>query len=200
MNTHELRSNQKKAIAYSVNNNFKSGVHFHATGTGKSWIALELIYEYNKLYNKNILWLCEQKSILIDQFQKDILKEKGYDTLLKKFLVINYTETKPTNWFEKINSATYWKKPILLVINRQFLVSQKKYEKMKMDIGLIIHDECHSIQNSTTREFYDFILSRENIPNCLGFSATPNLNYKPSDNIISEYTIFDAFCDNTKFG
>mgnify|MGYP001164133324 CR=1 FL=1 len=197
MNTHELRSNQKKAIAYSVNNNFKSGVHFHATGTGKSWIALELIYEYNKLYNKNILWLCEQKSILIDQFQKDILKEKGYDTLLKKFLVINYTETKPSNWFEKINSATYWKKPILLVINRQFLVSQKKYEKMKMDIGLIIHDECHSIQNSTTREFYEFILSRENIPNCLGFSATPNLNYKPYDNIISEYTIFDAFCDNT---
>tara|TARA_A100001015_G_scaffold312308_1_gene417250 strand:+ start:2866 stop:5754 length:2889 start_codon:yes stop_codon:yes gene_type:complete len=197
MNTSELRNNQKKAIECSVNNNFKSGVHFHATGTGKSWIALELIYEYNKRYNNNVIWLCEQKSILIDQFQKEVLKEKGYDTLFKRFLVINYTESKPTNWYEKINSATYWKKPILLIINRQFLVSQKKYEKIKMDIGLIIHDECHSIQNNTTKEFYDFILSKKSIPSCLGFSATPNLNHKPYDNIISEYTIFDAFCDNT---
>ena len=38
-----LRSNQYKAIKESVDNDFESGVHFHATGTGKSWIALELI-------------------------------------------------------------------------------------------------------------------------------------------------------------
>ena len=38
-----LRKNQKNAIKISLSNNFKSGVHFHATGTGKSWIALELI-------------------------------------------------------------------------------------------------------------------------------------------------------------
>ena len=31
-----LRYNQIDAINTSLNNNFESGVHFHATGTGKS--------------------------------------------------------------------------------------------------------------------------------------------------------------------
>jgi superfamily II DNA or RNA helicase len=43
-----LRDNQKNAIQVSLKNNFDSGIHFHATGTGKSWIALELILEYQK--------------------------------------------------------------------------------------------------------------------------------------------------------
>ena len=43
-----FRINQEKAIQASIKNNFKSGVHFHATGTGKSWIGLQLIIEYNK--------------------------------------------------------------------------------------------------------------------------------------------------------
>ena len=81
MNDYKLRTNQSKAIFTSVQNNFSSGVHFHATGTGKSWIALELIIKYNLCYPKdNILWLCEQKSILIEQFNKKTLKEK--DTMI----------------------------------------------------------------------------------------------------------------------
>ena len=64
-----LRTNQYRAIQESVNTDFKSGVHSHATGTGKSWIALELILKYNAKYpKKRIIWLCEQKSILIEQF------------------------------------------------------------------------------------------------------------------------------------
>ena len=43
-----LRPHQKNAVEVTLNNNFSSGVHFHATGTGKSWIALQLILEYNK--------------------------------------------------------------------------------------------------------------------------------------------------------
>ena len=38
-----LRPNQLNAVKISSENNFKSGVHFHATGTGKSWISLEII-------------------------------------------------------------------------------------------------------------------------------------------------------------
>ena len=73
-----LRNNQYQAVTCSKENNFRSGVHFHATGTGKSWIALEIILEYNRKYKqKNILWLCEQKSILIEQFQKKNVKRKG---------------------------------------------------------------------------------------------------------------------------
>ena len=41
-----LRQNQLKAIHISNENDFTSGVHFHATGTGKSWIALQMILFY----------------------------------------------------------------------------------------------------------------------------------------------------------
>ena len=88
-----LRNNQYQAVKCSKENNFRSGVHFHATGTGKSWIALEIILEFNKKYKqKNVLWLCEQKSILIEQFKKNTLKEKGYCDVFKEFLVIDYSE------------------------------------------------------------------------------------------------------------
>jgi superfamily II DNA or RNA helicase len=192
-----LRNNQKKAIDKSIANNFKSGVHFHATGTGKSWIALELVTKYNNTYpNKNIIWLCEQKTILIEQFKTKTLKDKGYKNILKKFIIINFTEKKPTNWYNQINSATIWGKPLLIIINRSFLVSAKKYQKIKIDIGLIIHDECHSISNKTTKEFYNYILNKCNNISCLGFSATPNIEFKPFDNILSTYSIYDAYCDN----
>ena len=120
-----LRLNQQKAVTISEQNNFASGVHFHATGTGKSWIALELILKFNNLYpHKNILWLCEQKSILIEQFNKTTIKEKGYGKIFKKFMVINYTQKKPTDWYKQIGSAMFWGKPLLVVINRSFLVSR----------------------------------------------------------------------------
>ena len=121
-----LRKNQRNAIDVSLNNNFKSGVHFHATGTGKSWIALELALAYNNLNKtKNILWLCEQKSILIEQFNISTIRNKGYENIYKKFIVINYTEKKDSDWYSKVNIASFWKKPILLVINRSFLISRK---------------------------------------------------------------------------
>ena len=30
----------------TIENDFESGVYFHATGTGKSWIALEILLNY----------------------------------------------------------------------------------------------------------------------------------------------------------
>jgi len=38
-----LRYNQTLAIETSIANDFQSGVHFHATGSGKSWIAMNLV-------------------------------------------------------------------------------------------------------------------------------------------------------------
>ena len=98
--------------------------------------------------------------------------------------------------YSGLNSATFWKKPLLIIINRQFLVSQKKYEKLKLNINLIIHDECHSIQNNTTQEFYQYIQTKNNNVRCLGFSATPYLELQPFTKIISKYTIYDAYCNN----
>ena len=191
-----LRNNQNKAIKISIENDFKSGVHFHATGTGKSWIGLELILEYNKKYPKrNILWLCEQKSILIEQFRRDKIKEKGYNEIYKRFLIINYTENKDKYWYSNINSAKIWNKAILIIINRSFLVSRLKYKKIILDIDLIIHDECHSITNKTTRLFYNYMIEKNERINCIGFSATPVLEYKPYNKILSSYTIYDGFKD-----
>ena len=197
MENKNLRENQLRAVETSIENDFQSGVHFHATGTGKSWIALQLILEYNKRYPKNnIVWLCEQKSILIEQFHRDILRKKGYEDIYKKFMIINYVENKPGDWFSRINNAVIWNKPILVIINRSFLVSQDKYKKIKMNINLVIHDECHSIQNNTTQEFYNYLYSISNTVRCIGFSATPNLEIFPFNNVLSDYTIYDAFCDN----
>ena len=191
-----LRINQRNAINFSKNNNFESGVHFHATGTGKSWISLELILEYHNIYpDKNILWLCEQKSILIEQFNRNTVKEKGYGDIYKKFLIIDYTENKPSKWYEQINSAIFWKKSILLIINRHFLVSQEKYKLLKTMFDLIIHDECHSIQNITTQKFYQYMIEKNKNISCLGFSATPYLSVYPFNKILTSYTIYDAFCD-----
>ena len=58
-----LRKNQQIAVECSKNNDFSSGVHFHATGTGKSWIALELILEYNKNMKTEIYFGYVSKSL-----------------------------------------------------------------------------------------------------------------------------------------
>ena len=103
-----------------------------------------MIIKYNEKYpNKNILWLCEQKSILTEQFDSKTLNKKGYADILKRFMVVDYTNHKPKNWYDNINSAMCWKKPILLSVNRAFLVSGKKYTKMNMEINLIMHTEFH---------------------------------------------------------
>ena len=127
-----LKKNQIDAVNISINNNFESGIHFHATGTGKSWIAMNIIYEYNNKYqNNNILWLCESKSILIEQFNIDLLKERNLDYIVDKFSIYNYAKTKVNNWWNIIPNE----KPILLIINRAYLTSKKVYEKINFNNG-----------------------------------------------------------------
>ena len=71
----KLRKNQLDAINTSINNDFESGIHYHATGAGKSWIAMYILQEFNQKYPKsNVLWICERKDILIQQFSKEVLK------------------------------------------------------------------------------------------------------------------------------
>ncbi len=95
MNDYVLRQNQITAIQTSIDNDFQSGIHYHATGTGKSWIAMYLVEQYYKKNPKNnIIWICEQKSILIEQFQQSTMKERGFQSILKPFNVLNYSEYK----------------------------------------------------------------------------------------------------------
>jgi hypothetical protein len=75
-------------------------------------------------------------------------------------------------------------------------VSSEKYKKIKLPIHLVIHDECHTIVNETTQSFYEFLLASNLTTKCIGFSATPTLSFKPFDNILTSYSIYDAFIDN----
>jgi len=191
-----LRKNQTLAINTSINNDFESGVHFHATGTGKSWIAMNLLLEYNNKYpQNNIIWICEKKSILVEQFNNKNIKERNFNNIMKKFNVLNFTENKISKWYESVNIGKYWNKPVLLIINRAFLTLSEKYNKIKLKFDFIIHDECHTI-NKSTKDFYDYFYKNNIHLKCIGFSATPNLEYKPFNNIISSYSIYDAFVDN----
>ena len=192
-----LRQNQIKAINETLLNDFESGIHYHATGSGKSWIAMHIILKFYEKYPKsNVIWICEKKSILIEQFNINNLRDRDFNHIFQKYNILNFSEYKLSNWYNSVNSSIYWNKPVLLIINRAFLTSNNKYNKIKIPFHLIIHDECHTIINKTTREFYDFILNKNIKPKCIGFSATPNLTYEPYKNIISSYSIYDAFIDN----
>jgi len=191
-----LRPNQIRAIEETVSNDFNSGIHYHATGTGKSWIAMHIILRFHDNYPKaNVMWICEKKSILIEQFNRANLKERHFDHIFQKYNILNYSEIKISKWYNSVNSGIFWNKPVLLIINRAFLTSSDKYKKIKTQFDLIIHDECHSIVNKTTRQFYEHMLQQSHTPKCIGFSATPNQTYEPYKNIISSYSIYDAFLD-----
>jgi superfamily II DNA or RNA helicase len=190
-----LRRNQTHAISTSKDNDFESGIHYHATGTGKSWIAMNIMNEFHKKYPKaNILWLCERKDILNQQFSREALIDRGFKEILKGYNILDYANKKCANWYDSLNSSTFWGLPFLCIINRCFLTTKTKYRNIKRDIGLVIHDECHSIENNTTQEFYKWLSEHSPKAKIIGFSATPEY-IKPLNNLITSYSIYDAFCD-----
>lgn len=191
-----LRKNQLNAINTSINNDFESGIHYHATGTGKSWIGIKIVEEFNKKYpKKNILWICERKDILVQQFSNKTLKERNFEEIIKKFNVLNFVEKKVDKWYESLNCAHFWGKPFLCIINRCFLTTKLKYKNIKSQIDLIIHDECHTIENNSSNEFYEWYINKCKHPRIIGFSATPEKIY-PLDKILTKYNIYDAYLDN----
>ena len=193
-----LHNNQIEAIQLSLANDFATGIHFHATGTGKSWIAMMLLLEFNNRYpNKNILWICEKKDILQQQFNKQTLYHRNFKHILERFNILNFSIYKPKDWVHSVHASKFWNKPCLCIINRAFLVSQEKYKKIQnTTFHLVIHDECHSVENKTTQAFYKWLLATNNPKaRIIGFSATPELIF-PFQKILSSYSIYDAFKDN----
>ena len=58
----QLRNHQRIAIQSSIENDFASGIHYHATGTGKSWVAMYLLQQFHqKNPQANVVWICERK-------------------------------------------------------------------------------------------------------------------------------------------
>lgn len=189
-----LRKNQINAIDISLKNDFKSGIHAHSTGSGKSYIAIEIVKKYNNIYkNNNIIWICERKDILKHQFSKKILEERGFTNILNLFNFYDFVNNKDNDWFHQLNNNI--NKPYLCIINRSFLCRNNNYENINNIFSLVIHDECHSIENKTTSDFYKWFLKLNNNLKVIGFSATPELIY-PLNNILTEYNIYDSYIDN----
>ena len=58
------KKNQSIGFESAINSNFINGIHSQATGSGKSLMALKIMWEYHKRNPKhNLLWLCERKDI-----------------------------------------------------------------------------------------------------------------------------------------
>ena len=188
----KLFKNQNDAIQTVIKNNFESGIIAHATGTGKSVTGINIILEYIKrCIATNIFWICEYKFILKELFLND--KFKSIIELLNiDFNILDFSIKKDKNWVNIINTSD---KPCIVFINRAFLTSQEKYKNLVKPINFIIHDECHSIKNKTTTNFYSYL--KEYCPfNVIGLSATPLMKY-PFEKIIHSYTLYNALCDKT---
>jgi len=91
-----LRQNQINAIDISKENNYRSGIHYHATGTGKSYIGLKILLDFEKINLEyvNVLWITEKKSILKEQFEKNKIKDRGFSDIFNKFMIYDFNEDK----------------------------------------------------------------------------------------------------------
>ena len=121
-----LRKHQQDAILTTIENNFESGVHSHATGTGKSLIGLYILKEYViKNNNNNIWWICEQKSVL-QKFFNDEFVLKFINHVYYSF--VNYEPIK-TVWDEHLSGKHDWTPKIWGVL--MFQAWYKEYQIKK---------------------------------------------------------------------
>lgn len=199
-----LYEHQKDAVQKSIDSNFLSGTHFHATGTGKSWISLYILAAFlnNKIYleksNKTLIifWICERKNILKDQFGAKFKEYNIYNFIKKHVNILNTIDKRYGKWYDSVNSSIFWKKPLLIIINRAYLTSQENYKKIKLPVNLVLHDECHTIINNSSQEFYKWLHKKNEDVSCIGFTATPfysdKIDINPFKNIISKFTIYNA--------
>ena len=187
----ELYPHQIRAINHILDTDFQSSVIQYATGTGKSLIGYELVSHFHTKYPKlNILWICEHKNALDQQFNT------GKYKFNKSLIVQNYFNNKLSNWMDAVNSSYHiWKCTQLIVINRAYLTSNNNYQKLNIPIGLVIHDECHTASNSTSQLFYKWLFDKSIATKCIGLSATPNWIY-PFDKLAIKYDFIDAIKDN----
>lgn len=182
-----FRPNQIEAIERLEKNGLETGIHCQATGCGKTFIILKYCDYFVKHKIKgNIILFTERINILADLFgfqqikgtydvskvdeeNKKLWKKLGIIDL-DQFDVINRVTQSGLDWDDLMKNVS--KKPKILVINRTYLTRPSMYKKLtKKQIGLVIHDECHS---STSRLCWDFIkyCTDQTIP-LVGFSATP---------------------------
>jgi hypothetical protein len=196
--TFKWKKNQRDGFENAIKTDFTTGIHSQATGSGKSLMALKIIWEYHKRYPKDtVMWFSERQDIPLNLFLSRVEDEDGnykyiYDIEkykfwkendiidMSKFCIMEYVSDvdKKKNWLKDINNYN-GQKPLFLIFNRACLTayrkSDKKYkfEMIKNNIPkFIILDECHSAMASVT---YSMLLKfkKEWEAKIHGLSATP---------------------------
>lgn len=220
-----LRKNQEIARENNKKNNFSSGIHNQITGSGKSIIILLTIndhYLMNVEKNKGRIYIltCPRIEVLRNMFfeknsnNEYVINEKN-KSFWKNNKIINFDNFKI---IDKINNKDKKlkiskNKPNILIANTDFLKILDKsniidYKK----VNLILFDECHGVSAEMFYSLLEKIKFNHSI-HIIGFSATPlrdnaeekvkhifssslEKSLNPKLNIISNYDLINAICDN----
>jgi len=206
---------QRQTNQNIIDENFRSGIVSMATGSGKSLVLLQCANDLPKISNRSILIFTERKNILldlifseyeengrkkwrVDEEKKYILKKIGAIDL-DKFNVFEFISNKDSKWDEVFHSPPDPSKPVIVFINRTYLVLGKNYKKILLEFSpiLVLHDEMHSATNNTSFEFLMYAKKSWNA-SLIGFSATPirigysskkdNQNIEKINKIFSNWT------------
>lgn len=179
-----LWDHQRSALKLVERSGFSSGVVAHATGTGKSRTAWEIVSSFGRRHQgRIIIWVCERSSVLRDLFKQEWVH--------RGLTILNLVEGKDHEWPWKAIAATCWRRPVLVIVTRAYLISKERYRNLRGNsLGLVVHDECHSGAAGTMRLFFEWVDKTQNMAQVIGLSATP-----PQDaRIISRFSIYDAMC------
>jgi hypothetical protein len=201
-----FKPNQIRGIEKSLETNFETGLHSQATGTGKSIMALKIMWEYH-LQNPthNLMWFGERIDIPKSLFFREATKKHDFFKFLRdnnifnfdEFNIIDFINFKPpflNNSFLD-NYMNQNGKPYFIVINRAFATSKSKcrgndptkfykYQEI-LDIRapkFIVFDECHSGMAEKTYEFLNFMKYKWKAK-IHGLSATPYRKGKSKSSI-----------------
>jgi len=115
LNLDLLKKNQHQALNSSIDNDFQSGIHYHATGSGKSWIAMYILEAfYNKYPQGNVLWICERKDPLNKKKYGLVIDLKARSTIEVCNIIQHYLKLKdvfPWNYITnelKLDNKNYY--------------------------------------------------------------------------------------------
>lgn len=196
--------NQKMGFKHAVDGIFENGIHSQATGSGKSLMALKIMWEYHKQNPKKpMLWLCERKDIpqklfftkneeggIVHNIKNHNFWKQNDIINMDKFHIMEFVYTKKADWISDINKYK-GKKPLFLIINRAFMTSKSKridceykYQEINKNKSprFVIIDECHS--SMATQTYQLLLYMKYNWGSTIqGLSATPYRKGKSTTNI-----------------
>ena len=177
-----LRPYQKKSVKSfqeMIDKGITSGIVNYPTGTGKTIIALAMIGEFMKKFNKlSVIWITKRIDIMESQFGNN--KQK-LDICIKSGFLPDYDKYNLLLWYNNkndiklLNEKLLHDKPVFIITNIDSIMYKEKYKNiLKHKFGLVILDECHSSGAKHTFDMLKYFCDEwSNFKFLAGFSATP---------------------------